>query len=397
MNNAQKQTLLQDLFSAYYKARKNKRHTENALRFELNFESRIFKLWEDILSKTYSISRSICFISFYPVRREIFAGDFRDRVVHHLIFDYLSPICERVFIHDSYSCRTGKGTSYGIKRIDKFIRSCSENYTKDCYILKLDISGYFMSMNKKTLYSKVAKIATKHKKDIPLPIDLVLYIVRIIIFHDPTKKCRVKGKRDDWIGLPKSKSLFFADSDKGLPIGNLTSQLFGNVYLNDFDHFMKEKLGCRHYGRYVDDFFVIHHDKKYLQSIIPLISDFLKKDTGLSIHPKKIYLQHYKKGVSFLGVVTKPYRKYISSRTKGNFYSAIDTWAKTFALSTEDDWNELKNQFESVICSYLGIIQHYNSFRLLSKIKFKLNTFPEIARLQKRKSSSFAFLHLFLR
>jgi len=111
----------------------------------MNYEQKLLDLGRELVNGTYKISPSICFISFKPLQREIFAADFRDRIVHHLIYNYISPIFERSFINDSYSCRLGRGTSYGIKRLNHFIRSCSENYKKDCYILKLDIKGYFMS------------------------------------------------------------------------------------------------------------------------------------------------------------------------------------------------------------------------------------------------------------
>jgi len=143
--------ILADLFKAYFDARRNKRNTINALAFEKHFEEAIFKLYDDIISGQYKPSRSICFIVNRPVKREIFAANFRDRVVHHLIYNYLSLLAEGTFINDSYSCRTGKGIHYGIKRIARFIRSCSQNYQEDCYILKLDIKGYFMSMNRSFL------------------------------------------------------------------------------------------------------------------------------------------------------------------------------------------------------------------------------------------------------
>ncbi|MBI4649217.1 MAG: hypothetical protein HY738_22135 [Bacteroidia bacterium] len=109
----------------------------------MNYESNLFHLCEEITNRNYAIKPSICFINFSPVQREIFAADFRDRIVHHLIYNYISPYFERTFINDSYSCRIGKGTHYGIKRIDWFVRSCSLNYKQDCYILKLDIKQGF--------------------------------------------------------------------------------------------------------------------------------------------------------------------------------------------------------------------------------------------------------------
>jgi len=133
-----------DLFQAYFDARKNKRNTINALAFEKHLEANLFALTNEIIEHKYTPKPSICFVVDKPVKREIFAADFRDRVVHHFIYNYVSLIFEKTFINDSYSCRKGKGTHYGIKRIDHFIRSCSQNYSKDCYILKLDIKGYFM-------------------------------------------------------------------------------------------------------------------------------------------------------------------------------------------------------------------------------------------------------------
>ena len=233
---------LTDLFQAYYDARKNKRNTINALAFEMNYERELFRLHKEITDWRYKINQSICFVIFRPIQREIFAADFRDRIVHHLVYNYIMPVFEKTFINDSYSCRIGKGTHYGIKRIDKFIRSCSQNYSKDCYILELDIKGYFMAMNRTLLFNKVKGELLKQKNKIEFDLQIVLYLIEKIIFNDPTMNCIIKGKQSNWKGLPKTKSLFYAAEDCGLPIGNLTSQLFGNVYLNEFDNFVKKQL-----------------------------------------------------------------------------------------------------------------------------------------------------------
>ncbi len=250
--------LIEDLFRAYFGARKNKRNTINALQFEYDFERRLFELQEELSTRTYSPMPSICFVNQYPVKREVFAADFRDRVVHHLIYNYIYHICERLFIYDSYSCRPKKGTLLGIKRLDHHIRSCSQNYQKDCYILKLDISGYFMNLDKAILYRILENIAANYRKEIEreeIDLSFLLFLIRRVIFDDPTRHCRIKGRKSDWQDLPKDKSLFYSAPGTGLPIGNLTSQLFSNVYLNAFDHYVKYHLGCKHYGRYVDDFF----------------------------------------------------------------------------------------------------------------------------------------------
>jgi len=362
-----KETLLEDLFEAYFSARKNKRNTINALKFELNFESSLFDLYTEIVNYEYNIKPSICFIVNQPVKREIFAADFRDRIVHHLICKYLNPFCERIFIHDSYSCRERKGTLYGINRIARFIRSCSNNYQQECYILKMDISGYFMSMNKHILFSKIVQVLHKFQDEITFDFNLIISLIEKIIFNDPTDGCIIRGSKHGWMGLPVTKSLFYCKPDTGLAIGNLTSQMFSNIYLNDFDHFVKKDLKIRYYGRYVDDFVIIHHDKDYLLSVIPLMRDFLRKELLLELHPGKTYLQDYKKGVQFLGAYIKPWCIYTGNRTKNNFYKLLKNRSFTSCMNCEPGTDEIKH-LQSSINSYLGLMIHFNTFRLRKKI-----------------------------
>ena len=361
--------ILTDLFQAYFDARRNKRNTINALAFEQHFEENIFRLYEEIISGNYNPSRSICFIVNQPVKREIFAANFRDRVIHHFIYNYISPIFEGTFINDSYSCRVGKGTHYGIKRIDHFIRSCSQNYSKDCFILKLDIQGYFMSINRRLLFHKVKQVLFSKLNHIEFDLSLLLGLIEKTIFNDPTKNCVVKGKKRDWKNLPKDKSLFTTQQNCGLPIGNLTSQLFGNIYLNALDHFVKRNLKIKNYGRYVDDFILVHKDQEYLKSLIPIIRDYLSKELMLTLHERKIYLQHYSKGVKYLGSVIKPHRIYVANRTKGNFYENIQK--QNEIVRDHKPTEEEKAQFISSMNSYLGILQHYKTYRMRKRMLFE--------------------------
>lgn len=368
MGNFSDKQLLYDLFQAYFDARKNKRNTINALAFEVDYERNLFRLYEKIKNRTYEINPGVCFIIFKPVQREVFAADFRDRIVHHLIFNYINPLFERLFIFDSYSCRKGKGTSRGIKRLDHFIRSCSRNYSRDCYALKIDIKGYFMAMDHSILYQKIEKTLQRFSSSVDFDIDLVRWLIRKVVFNDPTKNCFIKGKRENWQGLPETKSLFSAGQNKGLPIGNLTSQLFGNVYLDDFDHFIKNKLGCRHYGRYVDDLVIVHQDKEYLKSLIPRLREYLCNELLLELHRNKIYLQHFSKGINFLGTVIKPYRIYVRNRIKGNFYRKIQCWNNFLASRKNEFGNEIFKTFLASLNSYLGIMKHYNTYKLRKKM-----------------------------
>lgn len=363
---------LQDIFEAYYQCRKNKRNTINALQFEIDYEQKLINLHREIISGDYQIGKSIAFIVDKPVKREIFAGDFRDRIVHHLIVNKLNPFFEKQFIHDSYSCRQGKGTHFGIKRVERFLRSCSRNYTKDCYILKLDISGFFMHIHKDILYQRLKKfIKENYFQDDK---DILIDLCKKVIYNNPTKNCIIKSPKSKWNGLPKSKSLFYTAENRGLPIGNFTSQVFANFYLDSFDHFIKHKLGIRYYGRYVDDFVILHKDKKYLKKIISVSRNFLWEKLRLTLHPKKIYLQHYFKGVVFLGVFIRPYRIVAGKRMAGNFYWNIEKWNQLLLENIKNQpikktlSQSQQKEIVSSINSYLGIVKHYSSYKLRKRM-----------------------------
>ncbi len=332
---------------------KNKRWKVNTLQFSLNLERNFLKIKEEIEKRKYNITSSLSFIAFQPVKREIFAGDFKDRIIHHLVYNELNKYYDSLLIHDCYSCRKKKGTSYGIKRIKKFLCSAKDKYPQ-AYTLKLDISGYFMNIDKKKLYAINKKLIKKFFKQEESKKNTLLYLTKKIISNDPTKDCRLRGKKNDWQDLPKNKSLFFAKEKHGLPIGNLTSQLFGNIYLNDFDHYVKEKLKCHYYGRYVDDMVLIHQDKKYLLSLIPKINNYLKNNLDLELHPKKIYLQEISKGVPFLGMIIKTNCIYPGKRIRKNFFRAL----KEASMG--------KRNIDS-INSYLGLMKNYNSYKLRKK------------------------------
>ena len=153
---------LAELFEAYQSCRRTKRNTLNALAFELDYESNLVTLCAALNNGSYKPGKSIAFIVDKPVKREIFAADFRDRVVHHLLVNKLNPLFEKSFINDSYACRLGKGTHFGIRRVDRFIKQCSVNYSQDCYVLKLDIKGFFMHINKQILFSKLQTFIEQH-------------------------------------------------------------------------------------------------------------------------------------------------------------------------------------------------------------------------------------------
>ena len=364
--DADKEKLLCGLFEAYFNARRNKRNTHNQLRFEINFESKLMDLYEKILDRSYRPSPGIAFIITSPVKREVLAADFCDRVVHHLLFNLINPVFEATFIDNSFSCRKGKGTICGVKTLEKEIISCSRGYQEDCFILKLDIAGYFMSINKIILTDilhqgiKAASGLSEADKS------LAVFLTDALLTDNPTLHCRMKGSRSDWDGLPPSKSLFSAATDCGLPIGNLTSQLFSNIYLNGFDHYIRDTLGIEYYGRYVDDFYIVHKDRHFLRRLIPVIETYLKENLALQLHPKKIFLQHHSKGINFLGATIKPHRRYISNRTKHHFKRSMHSWEMKLQQGVPE--KSTLHQFRASINSYLGILRHHRTFNIRKKV-----------------------------
>lgn len=240
-----------------------------------------------------------------------------------------------------------------------------------------------MHIDKNILFEKLAFfIGEKYKEqDKKLVIDLC----RKVIFNNPTLNCVIKGKREDWQGLPPDKSLFHSPPNCGLPIGNLTSQIFANFYMNCFDHYIKHDLKVRFYGRYVDDFVIVSPDKEYLKSLTSTIRNYLKSELRLTLHPRKIYLQHYTKGVKYLGAVIKPSRIYIANRTKGNFYRAITKINNAFK---NEDINEQKlSKILTSTNSYLGLMSQYKTYNLRQKLLTKqfMPIFWDLFKLVKSK------------
>ncbi len=362
---------LEDLFLAYFDCRKHKRKTANALKFEMDYEESLIRLCDEINNGTYQIGRSISFIVDHPVKREIFAADFRDRIVHHLIMSKVGHIFEKEFVYDSYSCRKNRGTLFGVKRLNRFIRSCSQNYTKDCYVLKMDIQGFFMSIDKEKLLDMIFELVgcNYHEPDK----DLLMGLIRQVVMNDCTNNCHIKSPLSFWNGLPSNKSLFGNDEKMGLPIGNYTSQVFANFYLGKLDHFIKSDLGIRYYSRYVDDFVMVHNDKEHLKSLIPVIETFLKEKLGLNLHPRKIVLQHYEKGVKFTGAYIMPGRIYIERRTKGGLYQKIANANKKIRQDPTGFSKEEREHLFASVNSYLGFMRHYKTFKLRKKMLKQLS------------------------
>lgn len=355
---------LEDVFSAYYDCRKHKRNKKGALLFEIDFETNLIQLWKDLQNGTYKISSSTVFIVDKPVKREIFAADFRDRIVHHLLLMYLNPYFEKHFIYDSYSCRAGKGTHFAIKRVNHFIQSCSENGKKKCWILKIDIQSFFMSISKNILYGKLINFIDKYYKQ--SNIDFVKYLCSLILWNNPVESCIFHSPKHKWRDLAYGKSLFTAKEGHGLPIGNFTSQVFANFYLSELDHFIKHTLGIKYYGRYVDDCVIVSESKQKLRKYIPKINSFLRDKLELNLQPKKIYIQNNYSGVRFLGCFIKHQHIISNRRTIKNFCDKLKMF--NFIVDEHKPTKQERDSFISSVNSYLGFLIHYKTYRIRSNI-----------------------------
>lgn len=363
-----REQLLDDLHVAYMDARRHKRNKPYQLRFEAHLEENLEELCEALFTRTYRPLPSSCFIIHEPKQREVFAAEFRDRVVHHLYYNYTYRMFERTFILDSYSCLAGRGTHFGIKRLAQHIRRESRNYTRPCYVMKMDIRGYFMSINRERLLKlcldSLGKMAghrvSRHRSERwcdVVDMDFVRWLTAEIVLLNPLDDCRVIGSPSEWEGLPHNKSLYNSEDGCGLPIGNLTSQLFSNVYLNRFDQYMKRQLHCRHYGRYVDDFYVVGDDKNCLLSLVPLVRNFLYAELGLVFHDGKLRISSAWHGAEFLGAWLKPHRIYASRTTASRMRRKLHLLARCD-----------RSQWSASLNSYCGVLSHWNNYLLRCRL-----------------------------
>ena len=293
------------LLQAYYDCRRTKRNSTSALAFEVNLERNLMELHEELLSGAYRPGRSICFVITRPKPREVWAADFRDRIVHHLLYNHVAPRFIASFIADSCACIPGRGTLYAAQRLEAKVRSASQNWSKPCWYLKCDLANFFVSIDKRVL---LRQLATKIHEP------WWMALAEQVLMHDPRADCEVRGPRKLLNRVPQHKRLTVQPAHLGLPIGNLSSQFFANVYLNSLDQFVKHRLRCRHYIRYVDDFVLLHESPQQLNVWLAEIGEFLLS-LGAKLNPTKTILQPVARGVDFVGQVILPWHRTTRKRT----------------------------------------------------------------------------------
>lgn len=287
---------LENLYRAYRRCRRGKRRTHNALAFERALEDNLCALREALESGSYRPGGFVAFLLEKPKRREIFAADFRDRVVHYVLAGHLEPRWERRFIHDSYACRKGKGTLNAVERLRSFVRKVTANGTRAAWYLQLDVKSFFVSVDRTILCRRL--LTDEHDP-------AVRWLTSLVLFQAPTQKCRFRGaQRSDFESLPPGKSLFQAPEHRGLPIGNLTSQFWANVYLDELDQFVKHRLKARFYARYCDDMALLSVKRAELEGWERRIRGFLAERLGLELNQRR-RLRPVSDGIDFLGFIVR--------------------------------------------------------------------------------------------
>ncbi|OGD85586.1 hypothetical protein A2696_00980 [Candidatus Curtissbacteria bacterium RIFCSPHIGHO2_01_FULL_41_13] len=313
---------IDNLFQAWEEFKKGKRKKRDVQVFERNLEDNLFTLHRKLTAQTY---RHGSYQDFYvndPKRRHIHKAQVVDRVVHHLLYKHLYALFDETFIFDSYSCRLDKGTHKAVKRLEKFSRIASKNYTQDCWILKLDIKRFFASVDHQVLKRLIAK-KVKDKD--------ILWLIDQVIDSFP-------------LGV---------EPLKGIPLGNLTSQIFANVYLNELDRFVKHRLKIKYHLRYADDFVILRSSKGQLLSYIDMLESFLKGSLELKLHPQKIILRKLTWGIDFCGYIVLPRYRLVRAKTRRRIFKKV--------LRTSPSQQSLE--------SYLGHLSHANSYTLKADLK----------------------------
>ena len=312
---------LENLLEGWGEFINGKRSRKDVQEFELDLMSNIIALHNDLSLKKYHHSAYEAFNIYDPKLRNIHKASVRDRLLHHALYRTLYPFFDRVFIADSYSCRIGKGTHKAINRFCDFAYQVSKNDTKTAWVLKCDIRKFFASIDQNILI----KILQQY-----IPDQSIIWLLSEII-----------------------ESFNSGNNGKGLPLGNLTSQLLVNVYMNEFDQFIKHKLKIEYYIRYADDFVILSKDKKLLQDILSKIKNFLSDELLLELHPDKISIKTFVSGVDFLGWVNFIDHRVLRTITKRRMLRCI----------------KKRQGNNNTLQSYLGLLNHGNTKKLQQEVK----------------------------
>lgn len=314
---------LENLLKAWKEFRRGKMKKPDVSAFDFDLERNLITIRDVLISKEYSPGTYEEFFVCDPKRRKIHKATVADRVLHQAVYRELYQVFDKGFIHDSYSCRLNKGTHAGARRLESFAKIASANYKKELWYLKCDITKFFDNIDHSILRGIITTSVTDEN---------TLWLVDKILHS------------------------FEKSAGKGLPLGNVTSQLFANIYMNEFDQFVKHNLRAKHYLRYCDDFIILNINKNELIQSLEKIKYFLENRLGLCMHPDKIFLNKFSNGIDFLGFVVFPWHKIVRTKTKNRIFRKLE-----------------KDPNPASVQSYVGITKH----AFANKIRKKLVQIPK--------------------
>ncbi len=323
---------LENLLGAWKEFSRGKRNKKDVQEFSLRLMDNIFSLHRDLVNHTYQHGGYQAFKINDPKPRDIHKATVRDRLLHHAIYRILYPFFDKVFSADSYSCRINKGTHKAVNRFREFAYRASKNNTKTCWVLKCDIKKFFANIDHKIL----VKILREY-----IPDEDIIKLLK------------------DVIGSFSSEE----EKNVGLPLGNLTSQLFVNIYMNKFDQFVKHKLKARCYIRYADDFVIFSENRNWLEKQVFAIQKFLESKLKLKLHPDKIFIKTVSSGVDFLGIVNFSDHRILRTKTKRRMFKKL---SKKLKYLEEDLISE--KSFNQSVQSYLGMLKHCNGYDIVKEM-----------------------------
>ena len=328
-------------------------------------------LTTQLIERTYQPSTSTCFLVRFPKLREVFAAAFRDRIIHHWICMRLVPHFEELnenIGNVTHNCRVGFGTKSAVDGVYQAIQEVSYNYGTEAYLFRGDLVGFFMSLPQRRMCDNLIEFAQEeYHGDFK---NLLIWLLDVVVMHRPELNCMFNSSPEDWKGLAHNKSLFRTGEGHGAPIGNLTTQLFANFYMADFDAFMVDCIsklrdnGIRAaYHRFVDDFILVCNDKKALKWLIQT-SEVKIKSMGLVMHKDKRYIQPVSHGVLFVGTYIKNGRLYLSNRTVGRFMDKAEEISRFMKQPAKEITSADLDHILATLNSYLGFCKNRQTYRI---------------------------------
>jgi RNA-directed DNA polymerase len=362
---------LESLYKAWRRARRQKVPSNNQLRFDARWARGLLQLQREIEAGTWSSRRSTCFIATRPKAREIHAPDFADRVVHHWLIPQLEAIYEPGFIHDSYANRTGKGSHSAVRRLQQFVHQVDSGQP-DGWYLQLDIRNFFNTIHRPTLWAMLKRRLERANVSAE-----VMQVTHALLRRDPLHAgVDVRATAAELAQVPAHKRLASAPPGRGLPIGNLSSQFFANVYLDALDQFVKHTLRAKRYLRYVDDFVIVHHDRAQLERWQAQIVAFLRDQLHLELKAET-KLQRLRDGIDFLGYIVRPTHTLVRPRVVAHMREALTAWAANHVRGNAIRATPASLQrVQAIATSYAGHLRHANSARLSAALHAR---FPWLA------------------